>query len=56
MMKNLCQQPQLFMIEDTSIGDELNFEEDTTGENQGRFSQSYPEFILEDKDFSGGNE
>lgn len=44
------------MIEDTFIGGELNFEEDATGENQWRSSRSYPEFILEDKDFSGGKE
>ena len=51
-----CQRPQLFMIGDTSIGGELNFEENATGENQWRSSRSYPEFILEDKDFSGGKE
>ena len=30
--------------------------EDATWENQWRFSRSYPEFILEDKDFSGRKE
>jgi hypothetical protein len=30
--------------------------EDATWENQWRFSRSYPEFILEDKDFSSGKE